>query len=135
AGCGCIKIRPARPMPYGSGVPRSRTTPLAGGSASSPRKDGRVGRPKISVDAAPSASKTLEMLQSAHVRLKASVEVVVGMVETHGRAEAEALLRGLEVIPRKWLEYSDQILEEIDLNAFIARRSQIALVDELAYTN
>jgi two-component system sensor histidine kinase KdpD len=75
------------------------------------------------------------MQQSAHVRLKASVQVVVGMVETHGRAETEALLRGLEVIPRKWLEYRDQILEEMDLNAVIARRSQIAPVDELAHTN
>ena len=75
------------------------------------------------------------MLQSAHVRLKASVEVVVGMAKTHGRAEGEAQLRGLEVIPRKWLEYRDQILEEMDHNAFIARRSQIALVDELAHIN
>ena len=75
------------------------------------------------------------MLQSAHVRLKASVEVVVGMVETPGRAETEALLLDLEVIPRKWLEYREQILDEMDLNAAISRRSKIALVDELAHTN
>ena len=75
------------------------------------------------------------MLQSAHAKRKAGVDVVVGVVETHGRAETEALLYGLEVIPRKKLEYKDQILEEMDLDALIARRPQIALVDELAHTN
>ena len=68
-------------------------------------------------------------------RLKAGVDVVVGVVETHGRAETEALLHGLEVLPRKRLEYKDQTLEEMDLDALIARRPQIALVDELAHTN
>src|SRR5258708_7796832 len=75
------------------------------------------------------------MLQSAHAKLKAGVDVVVGVVETHGRAETEALLQGLEVLPRKRLEYKDQILEEMDLDALIARHPQIALVDELAHTN
>jgi two-component system sensor histidine kinase KdpD len=75
------------------------------------------------------------MLQSAHAKLKAGADVVVGFVETHGRAETEALLRGLEVIPRKRIEYRDQVLEEMDLDAVIARKPQIALVDELAHTN
>ena len=75
------------------------------------------------------------MLQSAHAKLKAGVDVVVGVVETHGRAETEALLQGLEVLPRKRIDYKDQILEEMDLDALIARRPQIALVDELAHTN
>ena len=75
------------------------------------------------------------MLQSAHAKRKAGADVVVGVVETHGRAETEALLQGLEVLPRKRLEYKDQILEEMDLDALIARRPQIALVDELAHTN
>jgi len=56
-------------------------------------------------------------------------------VETHGRAETEVLLRGLEVIPRKRIEYKDQILEEMDLDAVIARKPKLALVDELAHTN
>jgi two-component system sensor histidine kinase KdpD len=75
------------------------------------------------------------MLQSAHARLRAGVDVVVGVVETHGRAETEALLQGLEIVPRRRLDYKDQILEEMDLDALIARRPQIALVDELAHSN
>src|SRR6201982_2758553 len=75
------------------------------------------------------------MLQGAHARLRAGADIVVGFVETHGRAETDALLRGLEVIPRKRIEYRDQVLEEMDLDAVIARRPQIALVDELAHTN
>jgi two-component system sensor histidine kinase KdpD len=99
------------------------------------REDRTTGRLKIFLGAAPGVGKTYEMLQSAHARLKAGADVVVGFVETHGRAETEALLRGLEVIPRKRIEYKDQILEEMDLDAVIARRPQIALVDELAHTN
>src|SRR5271154_5968915 len=99
------------------------------------RASDQTGRLKIFVGAAPGVGKTYEMLQSAHARLKTGIDVVVGVVETHGRAETEALLRGLEVIPRKRLEYKDQILEEMDLDALIARRPQIALVDELAHTN
>src|SRR6476660_3421367 len=99
------------------------------------REDGQTGRLKIFVGAAPGVGKTYEMLQSAHAKLKAGADVVVGIVETHGRAETEALLAGLEVLPRKRLEYKDQILEEMDLDALIARHPHIALVDELAHTN
>ncbi len=99
------------------------------------RETDRSGRLKIFIGAAPGVGKTYEMLSSAHARLKAGVDVVVGVVETHGRAETEALLRGLEVIPRKRLAYRDQTLEEMDLDAIIARRPQLALVDELAHTN
>src|SRR5229473_5496858 len=99
------------------------------------REESCAGRLKIFVGAAPGVGKTYEMLQSARAKLKAGVDIVVGVVETHGRAETEALLQGLEVLPRKRLEYKDQILEEMDLDALIARRPQIALVDELAHTN
>ena len=99
------------------------------------REDSPLGKLKIFVGAAPGVGKTYEMLQSAHARLKAGVDIVVGLVETHGRAETEALLRGLEVIPRKRIEYKDQIVEEMDLDAVIARKPRIALVDELAHTN
>ena len=99
------------------------------------RETDRSGRLKIFVGAAPGVGKTYEMLQNAHARLKAGVDVVVGVVETHGRAETEALLKGLEVIPRKRLSYRDQTLEEMDLDALIARRPKLALVDELAHTN
>lgn len=99
------------------------------------REDSRAGRLKIFVGAAPGVGKTYEMLQSAHARKKAGADIVVGVVETHGRAETEALLKGLEVLPRKRLAYKEQTLEEMDLDALIARRPQIALVDELAHTN
>jgi len=99
------------------------------------REDRSTGRLKIFLGAAPGVGKTYEMLQSAHARLRAGADIVVGFVETHGRAETEALLRGLEVIPRKRVEYRDQVLEEMDIDAVIARKPQIALVDELAHTN
>jgi two-component system, OmpR family, sensor histidine kinase KdpD len=99
------------------------------------REHDQAGRLKIFVGAAPGVGKTYEMLQSAHAKLKAGIDVVVGVVETHGRAETEALLEGLEVLPRKRLEYRDQVLGEMDLDALIARRPKLALVDELAHTN
>src|SRR6201991_5212172 len=99
------------------------------------RENDQAGRLKIFVGAAPGVGKTYEMLQSAHARLKAGADVVVGVVETHGRAETEALLVGLEVLPRKQLAYKEQTLGELDLDGLIARRPQIALVDELAHTN
>jgi two-component system sensor histidine kinase KdpD len=99
------------------------------------REESASGKLKIFVGAAPGVGKTYEMLQSAHARRKAGVDVVVGFVETHGRAETEALVRGLEVIPRKRVDYHGQTVEEMDLDAVIARRPQIALVDELAHTN
>src|SRR6202158_1738663 len=99
------------------------------------RENDQAGRLKIFVGAAPGVGKTYEMLQSAHAKLKAGADVVVGVVETHGRPETEALLQGLEVLPRKRIAYRDQTLEELDLDALIARRPQIALVDELAHTN
>ncbi|SFP26116.1 two-component system, OmpR family, sensor histidine kinase KdpD [Bradyrhizobium sp. Ghvi] len=99
------------------------------------REESASGKLKIFVGAAPGVGKTYEMLQSAHARRNAGIDVVVGFVETHGRAETEALVRGLEVVPRKRLDYRGQIVEEMDLDAVIARRPKIALVDELAHTN
>src|SRR6516162_2006489 len=81
------------------------------------REQGGTGRLKIFVGAAPGVGKTYEMLQSAHAKLRAGADVVVGFVETHGRAETETLLRGLEVIPRKRIEYKGQMIEEMDLDA------------------
>ena len=99
------------------------------------REESASGKLKIFVGAAPGVGKTYEMLQSAHARRKAGIDVVVGFVETHGRAETEALVRGLEVVPRKRFDYRGQIVEEMDLDAVIVRRPRIALVDELAHTN
>ncbi len=85
------------------------------------REESASGKLKIFVGAAPGVGKTYEMLQSAHAKRKAGIDVVVGFVETHGRAETEALVRGLEMIPRKKLDYRGQIVEELDLDAVIAR--------------
>jgi two-component system, OmpR family, sensor histidine kinase KdpD len=93
------------------------------------------GRLKIFVGAAPGVGKTYEMLSAARARLQEGVDVVVGVVETHGRKETEALLDGLAVIPRQRVEYKGRNLEEMDLDALLARRPQLALVDELAHTN
>src|SRR6187549_2093474 len=92
------------------------------------REDGRAGRLKIFVGAAPGVGKTYEMLQQARARKKDGYDVVVGVVETHGRKETEALLEGLEVIPRRRVEYRGQSMEEMDLDAVIARRPQLVLV-------
>src|SRR6185295_15018415 len=99
------------------------------------REEGRVGKLRIFVGAAPGVGKTYEMLQTARARRKDGYDVVVGIVETHGRKETEALLEGLEVIPRRRIEYRGQWLEEMDLDAILERRPQIVLVDELAHTN
>jgi two-component system sensor histidine kinase KdpD len=99
------------------------------------REEGRVGKLRIFVGAAPGVGKTYEMLHQAHARKKDGYDIVAAVVETHGRRETEALLEGLEVIPRRRIEYKGQWLDEMDLDAVIARRPQIALVDELAHTN
>ena len=93
------------------------------------------GRLKIFLGAAPGVGKTYEMLSAAQARAREGIDVVVGVVETHGRKETEALLAGLEIIPRRHVEYRGRTLEEMDLDALLARRPQLALVDELAHTN
>jgi two-component system, OmpR family, sensor histidine kinase KdpD len=93
------------------------------------------GRLKIFVGAAPGVGKTYEMLTAGRARLQEGVDVVVGVVETHGRKETKALLEGLEVISRQRVEYKGRALDEMDLDALLARRPQLALVDELAHTN
>jgi len=99
------------------------------------REERRVGKLRIFVGAAPGVGKTYEMLTQAQARQKDGYDIVIGIVETHGRRETEALLAGLEVVPRRRILYKGQWLEEMDLDAIIARRPQIVLVDELAHTN
>ena len=103
--------------------------------AKASREESRAGRLKVFLGAAPGVGKTYEMLQEARARLKEGKDVVIGVVETHGRKETEALLDGLEVIPRRHLQYKNRTLDEMDLDAVLARRPQLALVDELAHTN
>jgi two-component system sensor histidine kinase KdpD len=99
------------------------------------REESPSGRLKIFVGAAPGVGKTYEMLQNARSKLKEGVDVVIGVVETHGRKETQALLEGLEIVPKRQLEYRGQRLEEMDLDAIIGRRAKLVLVDELAHTN
>jgi two-component system sensor histidine kinase KdpD len=99
------------------------------------QEHGRVGRLKIFVGAAPGVGKTYEMLQAARAKLKQDIDVVVGVVETHGRKETEALLEGFEVLPRKPTVYANRVLSEFDLDAALRRRPSLILVDELAHTN
>jgi two-component system sensor histidine kinase KdpD len=93
------------------------------------------GKLKIFLGAAPGVGKTYEMLQAAAARRREGVDVVIGVVETHRRAETEALVRGFEVIPRRSVEYRDRVLDEMDLDAVLARKPQLVLVDELAHSN
>jgi two-component system sensor histidine kinase KdpD len=93
------------------------------------------GKLKLYVGSAAGTGKTYRMLQEAHDLRRRGVDVVVGFVETHGRAETAAQVRDLEVIPRQTIEYRGVTLEEMDVDAVIARRPQVALVDELAHSN
>ncbi|HET6390677.1 sensor histidine kinase KdpD [Hyphomicrobium sp.] len=99
------------------------------------REARRSGRLKIFLGAAPGVGKTYEMLRTARAKIKEGFDVVAGVVETHGRKETKALLRGIEAIPPRKVEYKGKLLDELDLDALLARRPQIAVVDELAHTN
>ena len=105
--------------------------------ASLHREDARARRGKLKVffGMCPGAGKTYAMLRSAQQELRDRVDLVVGVVETHGRAETEALLAGLPVIPRRHLAYKGIELTEMDLEAILERRPKLALVDEFAHTN
>jgi two-component system sensor histidine kinase KdpD len=93
------------------------------------------GKLKIFLGYVAGVGKTYAMLEAAHQRLAEGVDVVAGYVETHGRKETEMLLKGLESIPRKPVEYRGTSLTEMDLDAVLARRPRLVLVDELAHTN
>ncbi|MFO1163490.1 MAG: sensor histidine kinase KdpD, partial [Reyranellaceae bacterium] len=93
------------------------------------------GKLKIFLGAAPGVGKTYEMLSEGRRRKADGVDVVAGIVETHGRAETEAQLADLEVMPRRQVEYKGRMLGEMDLDAILKRRPALVLVDELAHTN
>src|SRR5271163_823659 len=90
------------------------------------------GRLKIFLGAAPGVGKTYEMLLSAQAKRREGVDVVIGVVETHGRRETEAQLAGLEIVPRREVDYKGHRLAEMDLDSILKRRPQLVLVDELA---
>jgi two-component system sensor histidine kinase KdpD len=97
-----------------------------------PRERGKL---KLYIGSFAGVGKTYRMLTEAHELRRRRVDVVVGFVETHGRADTEEQIGDLEVVPRKHLEYRGVVLEEMDVEAVIARRPEVAVVDELAHTN
>jgi two-component system sensor histidine kinase KdpD len=92
-------------------------------------------RLRIYIGAAPGVGKTYSMIEDAHALRRDRVDVVVGFVETHGRAETQAKLGNLEIVPRRKIDYRGVVLEEMDVDAILARRPQMCMVDELAHTN
>jgi two-component system, OmpR family, sensor histidine kinase KdpD len=95
----------------------------------------RRGRLKIYVGHAAGVGKTYQMLEDAHLLKTQGVDVVVGFVETHGRAETQAKIGDLEVVARRLVSYKGKELEEMDLPAILRRKPEVVLVDELAHTN
>src|SRR5918997_1738894 len=96
---------------------------------------GKRGELRIYLGAAPGVGKTYAMLGEARRRRDRGTDVVVGLVETHGRGKTAALLDGLEVVPRRELAHRGGTLTELDVDAVLARKPQVVLVDELAHTN
>src|SRR6478672_7810213 len=91
----------------------------------------RRGRLKLYLGFAAGVGKTYRMLEEAHQLRRRGVDAVVAFVEPHGRAETIALVDGLEVVPRKRIDYRGVLVEEMDLDAVLGRRAQVAVVDEI----
>src|SRR6516165_6762799 len=94
-----------------------------------------AGQFRIYLGAAAGVGKTYAMLNEGRRRRDRGTDVVIGFVECHGRQRTEEMISDLEVVPRKMMEYRGSVLEEMDLDAVLARHSQVALIDELAHTN
>lgn len=95
----------------------------------------RRGKFKVYIGMSAGVGKTFRMLQEAHSLLKNGIDVKIGFIETHNRAETHALLDGLPIIPRRKLFYKGKELEELDVQAVIALRPEVVIIDELAHTN
>ena len=94
----------------------------------------RRGKFKLYIGMAAGVGKSYRMLQEAHTLLRNGVDVKIGYIETHGRLETDALLQGLPVVPRRKIFYKGKELEEMDLQAIINLRPEVAIVDELAHS-
>ncbi len=93
------------------------------------------GRLRVYLGMAPGVGKTYRMLEEGHRRVQRGTDLVVGYVEPHGRPSTAVLLEGLEIVPRRHIEYRGVVVEEMDTDAVLARRPTVALIDELAHTN
>src|SRR5207245_1606006 len=98
-------------------------------------KDRDRPRLRIYIGAAPGVGKTYTMLQEAHALRARGLDVVIGVIETYGRTNTEAQVKDLEVVPLRSVEYRGVTMTEMDVAAIIARRPNVAVVDELAHTN
>src|SRR6201986_1348693 len=90
---------------------------------------------RIYIGAAPGVGKTFQMLEDAHLMRKQGVDIVIGLIESHGRKDTHDEIKDLELIPRRAIPYRSVVLEEMDLDAILARHPQFCIVDELAHTN
>jgi two-component system sensor histidine kinase KdpD len=123
-----------RPACYRHGMTEEPARPDPDALLALARREGR-GRLKVFLGAAPGVGKTMEMLAEARRLRAGGTDVLAGIVETHGRAETQAATDGLPLLPRARIPYRGQVLEEFDLDAALARRPRILLLDELAHSN
>src|SRR5947208_3274204 len=98
-------------------------------------KEGERPSLRVYIGAAPGVGKTFQMLEDAQQLKREDVEIVVGIVEPHGREETRAMIGDLECVPMRRIEYKGVVIEEMDLDAVIARHPAVVIVDELAHTN
>src|SRR5277367_12178 len=98
-------------------------------------KTAEPARLRIYIGAAPGVGKTYHMLNDAHLLREQGVDVVIGLIEPHGRKETEAQIRDMEIVPLRTIPYRTVELKEMDVEAILARHPHTVLVDELAHTN
>jgi two-component system sensor histidine kinase KdpD len=98
-------------------------------------KEGERASLRVYIGAAPGVGKTYQMLEDAHLLKKQGVDIVIAVIEAHGRSDTAALVDGLEIVPMRQIEYRGVTLEETDVDAVIRRKPAVAIVDELAHTN
>lgn len=126
------RILPIRSAPKGTEEPFHR---LTGQELEQRIENIRRGTFKVYIGAAPGVGKTYKMLQEGNLLLNRGIDVVVGLLETHGRLETKAQVGGLTMVPRARIQYQSTELTEMDTEAIIARHPEVVLVDELAHTN
>jgi two-component system sensor histidine kinase KdpD len=95
----------------------------------------RRGKHRLYIGMAPGVGKTYRMLEESHELKEEGIDVVIGLIETHGRQETKAMIKGLEAVPKKTIAYNGTVLEDMDVEGILNRQPQLVLIDELAHTN